>query len=179
MVLHHSATDSGSVESIDAAHKQRLDAAGNPWKGIGYHFVIGNGNGMNDGEVQATFRWQDQLAGAHAGDANYNEFGIGICLIGNFEESPPTTAQLASLQRLLLRVRQEFGIKEQQILRHGDLKATACPGRLFPGAKIVQAQELPNHPRLTHMESDVSLVTGLVKEGNPRVGPEKSNPGTR
>ena len=43
LVIHHSGTAAGSVASIHADHRRRVDAAGNPWLGIGYHFVIGNG----------------------------------------------------------------------------------------------------------------------------------------
>ena len=131
LVVHHSATNGGSVESIDRNHKQRRDANGIPWRGIGYHFVIGNGQGMPDGKVQPTFRWDGQLSGAHAGRREFNELGIGICLIGNFEQSPPTEAQLQSARRLIQELMDEFGMDREQILRHGDLKVTACPGKLF------------------------------------------------
>ena len=39
-------------------------------KGLGYHFVIGNGRGISDGELYVGYRWLDQLAGAHAAGAN-------------------------------------------------------------------------------------------------------------
>ena len=55
---------------------------------------------MADGEIQPTFRWQQQLAGAHAGSRDYNEHGIGICLIGNFDEQAPTDRQLAAVGEL-------------------------------------------------------------------------------
>jgi hypothetical protein len=94
IVIHHTATTSGSVESIHAAHLKNKDKNGNPWLGIGYHFVIGNGDGMPDGLVEPTFRWRTQIQGAHAGSSNkdYNERGIGICLVGNFEKTPPVTS---------------------------------------------------------------------------------------
>ncbi|MCA9053166.1 MAG: N-acetylmuramoyl-L-alanine amidase [Planctomycetaceae bacterium] len=132
IVLHHSATDSGSVESIDAAHRQRRDSNGQPWRGIGYHFVIGNGNGMADGEVAATFRWHQQTDGAHAGVAQFNQLGIGICLIGNFEEAAPTPAQVASAARLINALQAEYRIEDDRLLAHRDLKPTACPGERFP-----------------------------------------------
>jgi N-acetyl-anhydromuramyl-L-alanine amidase AmpD len=137
IVLHHSATTAGSVASIDAAHRQQKDAAGNPWLGIGYHFVVGNGQSMGDGEVQATFRWQQQLAGAHAGNRAYNDRGIGICLIGNFEETPPTDKQLASLDMLLAMLSTRYAISRDHILRHQDVHATLCPGRHFPFQQVV------------------------------------------
>ncbi len=131
VVLHHSAAEAGSVESIDADHRTRKDASGNPWRGIGYHFVIGNGRGMRDGQVQSTFRWKDQTAGAHAGEARYNEEGIGICLIGNFQSEPPTEKQLDSLAQLLTQLQGDWQIPEERVITHGQVKATACPGRQF------------------------------------------------
>jgi N-acetyl-anhydromuramyl-L-alanine amidase AmpD len=132
ILIHHSATEVGSVEAIDAVHRQRRDANGNPWLGIGYHFVIGNGHGMEDGAVAATFRWDQQLAGAHAGDEEYNSLGIGICLIGNFEETPPTDAQLDAMYALIEWLRTEYALPPEALARHLDVRSTACPGRLFP-----------------------------------------------
>ncbi|WP_437204425.1 peptidoglycan recognition protein family protein [Planctomicrobium sp. SH664] len=131
VVIHHSATTSGSVSSIDKEHRQRLDSKGRPWQGIGYHFVIGNGNGLGDGRVEPTFRWENQLSGAHAGQKQFNDYGIGICLIGNFEQAGPTQAQLETLRTLVRDLKQEFQLTDEQLLRHGDLKATACPGKLL------------------------------------------------
>ncbi len=132
LVLHHSATASGSVESIQEAHVLRKDASGKPWRGIGYHFVIGNGQGMDDGAVEPTFRWREQLPGAHAGVDEYNSQGIGICLIGNFENEPPTRAQIASVKELVGLLSREYGIGVDEVIPHRDVKATACPGELFP-----------------------------------------------
>lgn len=132
VVLHHSGTESGSVQTIHAQHIRRRDSAGNPWKGIGYHFVIGNGSGMRDGALEATFRWKQQLQGAHAGNALYNARGIGICLIGNFEKTAPTTAQLATLQNLLIQLCSRFHVNADDIVGHSAVRRTACPGRLFP-----------------------------------------------
>ena len=136
IVLHHSATEVGSVESIDAAHKQRKDSEGNPWRGIGYHFVVGNGRGMKDGQVAATFRWTEQCEGAHAGDLQYNTQGVGVCLIGNFEMEPPTPAQLDSLQDLVAALQKGCQIDAKSVIRHTDIKATACPGKRFPMEKL-------------------------------------------
>ncbi len=148
IVLHHSATEVGSVESIDAAHKQRKDADGNPWRGIGYHFVVGNGRGMRDGEVAATFRWAEQCEGAHAGDLQYNTQGVGVCLIGNFEMEPPTPAQLDSLNKLVTTLRKECQIDAKGIVRHTDIKATACPGKRFPTEKLWGAMAGSDSERL-------------------------------
>jgi hypothetical protein len=141
IVLHHSATAAGDVASIDAAHRMRKDSDGRPWLGIGYHFVVGNGQPMGDGEVQPTFRWKQQLPGAHAGRREENERGIGICLIGDFETVPPTARQLESLNSLLKTLTARYGIRAERVVRHSDLKATRCPGRLFPWEQVLA--ELP------------------------------------
>lgn len=138
IVLHHTAADQGSVESIHAAHLQRRDSNGNPWLGIGYHFVIGNGRGMKDGDIEPTFRWRQQMHGAHAGKSTYNNFGIGICLVGNFEDYPPTPKQLAAVQTLIRQLKTAYKIQPTNIVGHGDVKKTACPGRYFSVAKVTQ-----------------------------------------
>ncbi len=139
LVLHHSATAGGSVAAIHREHRQRRDAAGNAWLGIGYHFVVGNGQGMADGAVEPTFRWRGQLQGAHAGDRRHNEQGIGICLIGNFEEGPPTANQIAATQKLVAALCGPLQIAPDAVLLHRDIAATACPGRHFSLKSVVAA----------------------------------------
>lgn len=142
IVLHHSATVSGSVESIDAAHRERKDASGKPWLGIGYHFVIGNGQGMADGLVEPTFRWREQLQGAHAGSRLYNEEGIGICVIGDFSESAPTPRQIAAARQLISQLSQRYQIGADRVLKHSDLQASQCPGDRFPWEAVVPGDSL-------------------------------------
>ncbi|RPI83703.1 MAG: N-acetylmuramoyl-L-alanine amidase, partial [Planctomycetaceae bacterium] len=157
IVLHHTATGSGSVESIHADHVKKKDKSGNNWLGIGYHFVIGNGQGMTDGEIEPTFRWRTQIQGAHAGssDKEYNEVGIGVCLVGNFENDPPTPAQIQSTKLLVQTLRREYAIGAAQVVPHNDIRAsaTACPGKLFPMAEV--ASERP------------AVVFGLDPSGVP------------
>lgn len=137
IVLHHSATEQGDVASIDAVHRGKRDPSGKAWLGIGYHFVVGNGRKMADGEVQPTFRWQQQLAGAHAGQRDYNENGIGICVIGNFDEAAPTARQMTAVRDLIKTLAARHAIPRERIVRHQDVTATACPGRLFPWDQAV------------------------------------------
>lgn len=136
IVIHHSATETGSVKSIHEEHRQRIDASGNPWLGIGYHFVIGNGDGMTDGFVEPTFRWKEQIHGAHSGHAIFNARGIGICLIGNFENAQPTKAQLKSVRDLVRVLAVRHGIPPENLIGHASVKATVCPGKYFPLKEI-------------------------------------------
>jgi hypothetical protein len=137
IVLHHTATSAGSVEGIDSVHRRRKDSQGRSWLGIGYHFVIGNGQGMPDGQVESTFRWRDQMHGAHSGVPRYNDWGIGVCLVGDFEQNPPTDKQLAAARKLIAALRRRFDIAAGDVRRHGELVATDCPGALFSVADVV------------------------------------------
>jgi hypothetical protein len=129
IVIHHSATLRGSATTF---HKDHLEDRG--WdNGLGYHFVIGNGQGSPDGAVEPGPRWLRQQTGAHCSttDNRYNEHGIGICLVGNFEVDHPTAAQLDSLERLVRLLCWVCDIPSTDVRVHGDLKSTLCPGRNF------------------------------------------------
>lgn len=134
IVIHHSGTDTGSVASIDDYHRRN-----NGWDGIGYDFVIGNGSGCTNGEVDSTFRWTEQRTGAHCktDDTNWaNENAIGICLIGNFDNSRPSSSQMTSLMKLVRFLSQRYDIPANKIYGHnstpGHSTTTSCPGRYFP-----------------------------------------------
>jgi len=127
IVIHHSGTDEGSAAAFDRYHRKVKG-----WKGLAYHFVIGNGHGTVDGAVEAGPRWKGQRVGAHAGVQKYNDFGIGICLVGNFEKSVPTKKQLVALRRLLRHLMSRFGIRPSDVIRHSDILPTKCPGKRFP-----------------------------------------------
>lgn len=167
IVLHHSASLQGSVAGIHELHRNRVDAQGLPWRGIAYHFVIGNGQGMPDGKIEATFRWQEQLEGAHAGDENYNQQGIGICLIGNFEEHHPTEAQLRAVERLVSLLKRDYRIAAEQVVGHGRVKPTQCPGKYFPMARV--ARMLPpqtvvqGHERSRLVDEDAPKPTAAIR----------------
>ena len=137
VVIHHSATTSGSVESIHREHRRRLGRDGQPWLGIGYHFVIGNGTDMRDGEISPTFRWRDQIHGAHSGSIRHNDRGIGICLIGDFEKSEPSTAQQQAVIRLIAWLVYRYDIPDSRVIGHRHVRATSCPGRHFPLPRII------------------------------------------
>lgn len=126
IVIHHSATDAGSAAAFDKAHKAR------GWDGLGYDFVIGNGNGSPDGSVEVGYRWREQKRGAHAGNELMNEHGIGICLVGDFTKTRPTPAQMRALSRLCNFLSAYCGISRDNFRLHGDVRKTTCPGPLFP-----------------------------------------------
>jgi hypothetical protein len=137
IVIHHSATGEGNAAIIDKWHREK-----NGWNGIGYDFVIGNGTNSGDGAVEPTFRWRGQLTGAHTGSTpgNWaNEEGIGICLIGDFNRTSPTSRQMDSLVRLVRFLQQRYHIPKSRIYGHGSVPgghSTDCPGDRFPMARL-------------------------------------------
>jgi hypothetical protein len=135
IVIHHSASPSGSMAVFDKEHKSK------GWDGIGYHFVIGNGTNTGDGQIEVTPRWPAQKWGAHAKtvDNRFNEYGIGICLVGNFDVERPTPKQMASLTKLTGYLMQAYRVSPQNIVGHRDTKATECPGRFVNLALIRQS----------------------------------------
>ena len=108
--------------------------------GCGYHFVIGNGTETLDGEVEMGPRWTRQLHGAHAKtpDNRFNDFGIGICLVGDFDEGlgRPTAAQMESLVQLTAWLMARYRISTGNVQGHCDCCQTCCPGRNFPWARF-------------------------------------------
>ena len=126
IVIHHSASESGSAAAFDQWHRAR------GWDELGYHFVITNGRGGDDGSVEVGSRWTKQKWGAHCKtpDNRYNDFGVGICLVGDFRKAQPTAAQLASLRRLTRFLADRYGIDPANVIGHRDAPgaATVCPG---------------------------------------------------
>ncbi|MCK6471109.1 MAG: peptidoglycan recognition protein family protein [Planctomycetes bacterium] len=128
IVIHHSASDRGSASIFHKWHLQR------GWEnGLGYDFVIGNGSDSGDGEVEVGPRWKKQIDGAHAGNDHYNQHGIGICLVGNFDHERPSARQMASLERLVRFLQAKCGIPASRVIGHDDVpgKDTHCPGAHF------------------------------------------------
>ncbi len=134
IVVHHSATGSGCAGQFHHAHLQR------GWDELGYHFVIGNGSGSGNGQIEVGSRWHKQKHGAHCRTAgNYhNEHGIGICLVGNFEQRYPTAAQLASLNKLIRFLMVRCRIPSHRVIGHREAPgaSTKCPGRNMHMAQL-------------------------------------------
>jgi hypothetical protein len=136
IVIHHLGEPAGDADSV---HRQHLSLG---LQGLGYHFLIGNGNGLGDGVIHVGYRWSQQLPGAHvqgAQGSQQNQHSIAICLIGNGDRRPFTDRQIEQLERLSQRLQAELNIGSRQVHLHRDLfAATSSPGRLFPEARFEQ-----------------------------------------
>ncbi len=139
IVIHHSATEIGSARLFHQAHLSRRGFQ----RGLGYHFVIANGtDSTRDGQIQTYpgIRWQRQWDGAHT-RGRTNSVGIGICLVGNFENSTPSRRQMDALIQLTTHLAYKYDIPLASIKGHKDFvnNTTKCPGRNFPWAEFRKA----------------------------------------
>ena len=129
IVIHHSATDEGNSLAFHKLHRNK------GWETVGYHFVIDNGSiGKKEGNIEASPRWIKQQNGAHCKAAQMNYRGIGICLVGNFDNEQVSPAQLESLVYLVNTLRRYYRIPAGNIMGHGQVPGarTDCPGKNFP-----------------------------------------------
>lgn len=167
IVIHHSATPGGNAAKFDREHKAK------GWDELGYHFVIDNGNGGPDGRVEVGPRWPKQKWGAHAKtpDNRYNELGIGICFVGNFQDGKPTAKQLQSAAKLVAYLMQTYKIPASNVIGHDDTKSTLCPGRNLSLAKVralagdvlagrpMDDADAPIHAHVAVTEAERELLT--------------------
>lgn len=125
IAVHHSASGaSTTIMDIQAWHHAR------DFYGIGYHYVIYANGDIYQGRPE----W---AIGAHAIGGNNDS--IGICLCGNFETGKPTPDQMTSLVMLIRDIWKRYpGIA---VVKHSDIQATACPGKLFPWVDLINRLE--------------------------------------
>jgi len=139
IVIHHSGTSMGTMKGMDRYHREERHME----NGLAYHFVIGNGNGMKDGEIEAGARWTDQLDGGHLASEALNKKSVGICLVGNFDETAPTRKQMESLKALTRYLLVRCGLKASVVQTHQEINpiSTRCPGKKFPTQTFLRELE--------------------------------------
>jgi N-acetylmuramoyl-L-alanine amidase len=134
IIIHHTATEIGKAFTIHESHQMRGFV-----NGLGYHFLIDNGTlGKGDGQIEISPRWIKQEDGAHCKAGGMNSVGIGVALVGNFNETTPTQAQINSLIVLLKALMEYYHIPPSNVMGHRDVPgaSTDCPGRLFPWTTV-------------------------------------------
>lgn len=150
IVLHHSA--SGLNTTIQDLHRWHL---AKNWAGIGYHYVI-----YPDGRI---YRGRPEKArGSHAYQDDKHEAntdGLGICMIGNFQDNKPTESQMSSLVRLIYDIWTRY--PRLPVIGHKDVMPTACPGAMFPWTKLKERLEAGPMPEKWKLE----IIQEAKREG--------------
>lgn len=126
IVIHDSRTPQGSAQTMHHIH-QKLGRGG-----LGYHFVIDNGPGSDDGKIEVGFRWSGQAPGAFfdPNTANWPD-SIGVCLIGDGEDDRFSEAQLSQLVWLVQQLQQRYSISKSNV--YAQIGASTASSR-FPDA---------------------------------------------
>jgi hypothetical protein len=135
IVVHHSGVDAGTVKAMDHYHREVRHME----HGLAYDFVIGNGNGMGDGEIAVGPRWTQQLDGGHLASEAQNKIAIGICLVGNFDEHKPNPKQMDSLRALVQALLARCHLTPDAVKSHQQINIihTRCPGTKFPISSLL------------------------------------------
>ncbi len=135
IVVHNSGTRQGNARAFDYYHRnvRRMQ------NGLAYHFVIGNGTSSGDGEVEIGSRWRRQINGGHVHSDYLNNIALGICLVGDFNRTQPTAAQLDACEELIRYLRIRCGKADGRdipVRPHREVNpprwSTDCPGDAFP-----------------------------------------------
>ena len=130
IVFHHSGTPSGNAKIFDYFHRNVRGME----NGLAYHFVIGNGHGSGDGEIEVGGRWLKQLQGGHLHSDELNMIALGVCFVGDFNTTRPSKKQIAAAIELTSYLRDICGPPTLIFKAHREInpRPTECPGKLFP-----------------------------------------------
>ncbi|MCC7145212.1 MAG: hypothetical protein IT443_02065 [Phycisphaeraceae bacterium] len=100
----------GSAQTVTSQHELL------GLRGLGYHFVMGNGSASPDGQIEVGFRWQHQMESAMPlGTPADSPDHIQICLIGSARDGGSTPRQVQELVWLLRNLQLRLGISADKI----------------------------------------------------------------
>ena len=135
IIVHNSGTRQGNARAFDYYHRNVRHMQ----NGLAYHFVVGNGTSSGNGQVEIGDRWRRQINGGHVHSDYLNNISLGICLVGDFNRSQPTRAQLDATEELIRFLRERCGKADGHAIPvrpHREMNpprwATDCPGDAFP-----------------------------------------------
>lgn len=101
--------------------------------GSGDHFVITNGDGAADGQIQVCPRWDQQVsATAPLAGGNIDPACISISLVGDFDRNVPTPNQLKRLAGLVNALQAHLDIRGNDVLLLNQQASKAGMGQYFP-----------------------------------------------
>lgn len=132
IVIHDSRSRVGSYDAIDKAHRRAGKA------GCGYHLVVNNGTGGEDGRIEVGYRWKYQEIGDYLVGVNadwYHRKAIGICVVGDADQEPFTDAQIRELTWLVRQLQDRYEIPTTHVFVDVG-NETGAPGVHFSQAQF-------------------------------------------
>jgi hypothetical protein len=120
--IHHTRTTGGNALTL-----------GQSTGGLSDHFVIGNGDGAIDGEIQIGQRWNQQMSATPPrGATGIDPACISISMVGDFERTVPTPTQMRRLSQLVGALQGRYHIPAQNVLLLAQPNSAAGSGKYFP-----------------------------------------------
>lgn len=142
---HHSGIsgDASQYDDIAASHRKRFGKNQAP----AYHFVI-----EKNGIVKQAH--PEDFTGHHSGKWLMNVRSIGICVAGNFTKEKPTSNQIDALTKLVTDLQLRYGISDDRIIGHRDVKPTKCPA--------IDFRPLIKERRLSLLNTRIELIQRAI-----------------
>jgi hypothetical protein len=107
-----------------------------PSDGWGDHFLIGNGDGCGDGEIQAGQRWNQQMSALPpAGAGSIHPACVSICVVGDLDRMKPTAMQMKRLTQLVNALQDRLRVPPAGVLMI-ESDSTVGMGKYFPAAEV-------------------------------------------
>jgi len=100
-----------------------------PWMDCGYHLLVE----LVGGEYECIVGRHEERPAAACPQGEMNTRAFHICLVGNFDKSPPPNEQLkVAIDRGIARWISKNGIPVERVVGHRDFNpAKSCPGTKF------------------------------------------------
>lgn len=127
IVIHHSLTQDGATVSWQAIRRYHVDVE--KWADIGYQFGVE----MVNNRLEALVGRGLDRDGSHTTQDSMNRKGIGICLVGNFDNEAPTHSLLLfTVKTLVIPLMRVFEIPAERVHPHRQFATyKSCPGTMF------------------------------------------------
>lgn len=155
IVLHCSATEDSGTKSWGAIRAYHL---GKGWSDIGYHYGIEQ-VGEHIELLRGRPYWQ---RGAHCKADNRNFDSLGLCVVGNFDDKPPSPTIYAATLWALRCLCYAFWISPSDVYGHREFeKNKTCPGKMWDLDKLRDdiRQSVPEPD-----DTDAGFIIGVTNE---------------
>lgn len=127
IVIHHSLTEDGKTVNWQAIREYHINTQ--KWLDVGYHYGIE----LVNERYEILKGRMDNIAGAHC--LGFNDCSIGICCIGNFDETEPSPEMMGLLVKLVKSLMAIYNIPVDKVIGHwqsyelrGRKIEKTCPG---------------------------------------------------
>ena len=161
LIVHHSASNNGH-SSADAPRILRgfydfHTSASRGWNDVAYNFLIDEDGGIWEGRTGS-------LDGPVAGDATGGNQGFTqlVCLIGNFDERPPTSAAHGSLVEVLAWLADRYDIPTSP---GSEVSFTSRGSNRHPSGSEVTTPTITGHRTMSKTSCPGDHLNGYVVSG--------------